>query len=75
MGVELKLTMLGKSLGVVLPKEILARLRLGEGDTVQLLDTPNGVELRPCRPTFVRQLDLAKEVMRENHDVLAHLAK
>ena len=75
MGVELKLTMIGKSLGVVLPKEILARLRLGEGDTVQLLDTPNGVELRPCRPAFARQLDLAEEVMRENRDVLAHLAK
>ena len=75
MGVELKLTLIGTSLGVILPKEILARLRLGEGDSVQLLDTPNEVELRPCRPAFVRQLDLAEEVMRENRDVLAHLAK
>ena len=75
MGAELKLTLIGKSLGVVLPKEVLARLRLGERDTVQLLETPNGVELRPCRSTFARQLDLAEEVMRENRDVLAHLAK
>ena len=75
MGVELKLTLIGTSPGVILPKEILARLRLGEGDTEQLLDTPNGVELRRCRPTFVRQLDLADEVMGENRDVLAHLAK
>ena len=75
MGAALKLTAIGNSVGLVLPKEILARLRVGKGDSLHVVETPGGVELTPYRPDFARQLDLAEEVMRENRDVLNKLAK
>ena len=75
MGAALKLTAIGNSVGVVLPKEILARLRVGKGDALHVIETPGGVELTPYRPDFAHQLDLAEEVMRENRDVLRKLAQ
>ncbi|MBU2550027.1 MAG: AbrB/MazE/SpoVT family DNA-binding domain-containing protein [Proteobacteria bacterium] len=71
----LKVTTVGNSVGVVLPKEILARLRITKGDTLYVLETPDGIELTPYRPDFARQMDLAREVMHENRDVLRNLSE
>ncbi len=71
----LKVTTVGNSAGVVLPKEILARLRVGKGDVVYVLETPNGVELTPYDPEFGRQMDVAEQVMREDRDTLKKLAE
>ncbi len=70
----LKLTTVGNSVGVVLPKEILSKLRVEKGDTLYVVETPEGIELTAYRPDFAAQIDAAEEVMRENRDVLRKLA-
>src|SRR5690606_32685079 len=72
---SLKLTRIGNSVGVVLPKDVLARLRLGEGDAVYLTESPDGYRLTPYDAEFERQMRAAESVMRENRDVLRQLAK
>lgn len=71
----LKLTQIGNSVGLILPKEILARLKLEKGDTVYLTDAPGGVTLTPHDPTFEEQLELGREFMREYRDTFHALAK
>jgi len=71
----LKLTQIGNSVGVILPKQVLARLKLVKGDTVYLTDTPDGVALTPYDPSFEDQLDLGREFMREYKDTFRTLAK
>jgi putative addiction module antidote len=71
----LKLTTIGNSTGVVLPKEILQRLRVDRGDTLYVIETPNGIELTPYNPEFATQLEVAERVMREDRDVLRKLAE
>lgn len=72
---KLKITTIGSSVGVVLPKEILAKLRVQKGDTLYALETPNGIELQPYDPEFAEQIEVAKRVMRENRNLLRKLAK
>jgi putative addiction module antidote len=71
----LKLTTVGNSVGVVLPKEILQRLRVEKGDTLYVLETPRGIELTPYDPQFAAQMEEAEQVMREDRDVLKKLAE
>ncbi len=71
----LKITTVGNSVGIVLPREILERLRVQKGDTLYALETPNGIELTPYDPEFVEQMQIAKKVMREDRDVLRKLAE
>ncbi len=71
----LKLTTVGNSTGVVLPKEILQRLRVNKGDFLYVLETPNGIELTPYDPEFAAQMEAAERVMREDRDVLKKLAE
>ena len=71
----LKLTQIGNSMGVILPKEVLARLKLEKGDSVHLTETPDGVALTPYDPAFEEQLALGREFMREYRDTFRALAK
>lgn len=71
----LKLTTIGNSTGVVLPKEILQRLRVDRGDTLYVSETPHGIELTPYDPEFASQMEAAERVMREDRDVLRKLAE
>ncbi len=71
----LKLTQIGNSVGLILPKEVLARLKLEKGDTVYLTDAPGGVTISPHDPDFAEQMDLARQIMKEHRDVLRELAK
>jgi putative addiction module antidote len=71
----LKLTAVGNSVGVILPKDILSKLRVDKGDTLYVLETPEGIELTAYRPDFAAQMDAAEGVMRENRDVLRKLAQ
>jgi putative addiction module antidote len=75
MGMKVKVTTVGSSTGIVLPKEALAKLRVEKGDTLYITETPNGLQLIPYDPELARQLEVAREVMRENRDVLRKLAK
>ena len=71
----LKLTQIGNSVGVILPKEILARLKLEKGDTVFVTDVENGVRLSPYSAEFEVQMAAAREVMKRRRQVLRELAK
>ncbi len=71
----LKLTTIGNSVGVVLPKEVLDRLHLEKGDTLYLTESPDGVRLTPYDPTFAQQMAVARDLMRKRRDVLHELAK
>lgn len=70
----LKLTTVGNAVGVVLPEEILSKLRVEKGDTLYVVETPEGIELTAYRPDFAAQMDAAEEIIRENRDVLRKLA-
>lgn len=71
----LKLRSIGNSVGVVLPKEILAKLDLQEGDTVEVINTPEGLLLTAMTPQESEQLRVARQVMRKYRNVLRELAK
>lgn len=71
---RLKVTTVGNSVGVVLPKEVLARLRVEKGDILYTTETPNGIELSAYNPTFAEQMDKAEAILRDNRDVLKKLA-
>jgi putative addiction module antidote len=71
----LKLTQIGNSLGVVLPKELLAKLKVGKGDSLFVIDAAQGVTLTPYDPEFERQIAVARQISRKRRDVLRVLAK
>ena len=70
----LKIRKVGNSLGLVLPKEAVARLKLAEGDTVYLTDAPDGYRITPLDGGFAEQMAAAEAIMREDRDVLRELA-
>ena len=71
----LNLTQIGNSVGVILPKEILARLKLEKGDLVYVTDAANGVMLTPYDPALDEQIKAGREFMREFRDTFHQLAK
>ena len=71
----LKLTRVGNSVGVIIPKEALARLRVATGDTIYLTESPEGYRLTPHDPDFAKQFKSAEKVMRRRRAVLRELAK
>ena len=72
---SLKLTQIGNSVGVVLPKELLALMHLEKGDTLFATESPEGVRLTPFNPEFEKQMELARQIMKSRRDVLHELAK
>jgi putative addiction module antidote len=71
----LKLTKIGNSVGLVLPKESLARLGVEMGDTLFLTESPDGYRLTPYDPVVEKQLAAARSVMKKRRAVLRELAK
>ena len=72
---ETKVTSIGNSLGVILSKEMLARLRLGKGDRLYAVETPEGLLFKPYDPAFVAQMEAAERIMREDRSLLKKLAQ
>ena len=70
-----KVVQFGDSSGIVLPKDVLQRLRVDQGDVLEIVETPNGVELVPSSEDAASQIQIAGEVMREDQDVLRKLAE
>jgi putative addiction module antidote len=70
-----KITTVGNSLGIVLPREILARLRVDKGDLLFLVESPLGFEMTPYEPGFAEQLQQAEQVMRAERNVLRLLTE
>lgn len=75
MNMPLKLVKVGNSTGVILPKELLSRLRVELGDTVYATESPEGVRLTASNPDFEAKMALAEKIMREDRDILRVLAK
>ena len=71
----LKITSVGNSAGVLLPKELLTKLRVDKGDVSHVIETENGIELTPYDPEFDAQMSVAEDIMREDRDILRKLAK
>jgi len=72
---KLKITAIGNSAGVILPKELLARLRLEKGDELFALETPDGIKLTTYDPTLAEQMEVAERIMRERRSLLHKLAQ
>ena len=75
MNTQLKITKIGNSAGVVLPKDLLARLRVGPGDTIYATEAPDGVRLTAANPDFEEKMAHAEKIMREDRDILRVLAQ
>jgi len=75
MAYTVKVTTVGSSVGIVLPKELLTKLHIEKGDMLYVTETPDGVQLTPYDEKFARMMEVAERVMRENRDVLRKLAE
>jgi putative addiction module antidote len=71
----LKVVQVGNSLGFVLPKEAVGRLRIEKGDVVFLTESPEGYRLTPYDPAFEQQMVAARKIMRRRRNALRELAK
>jgi len=71
----IKIRDVGNSLGIVLPKEMIARLRVSKGDKLFVQETVDGIRLTPYDPEFQQQIEIAQMVMREDRDALRALSK
>ncbi|MFO1395675.1 MAG: AbrB/MazE/SpoVT family DNA-binding domain-containing protein [Burkholderiales bacterium] len=71
----LKLSQIGNSIGVILPKEVLTRLRVEKGDTIFITETPDGYAITPHDPKFEEQMTAARKIMTRRRAALRALAK
>jgi putative addiction module antidote len=71
----LKLKAVGNSTGIIIPKEILAKLHVEKGDSLFVVETSNGIKLTPYDPEFERQMEAARKIMKKRRGVLRELAK
>jgi putative addiction module antidote len=75
MATAVKVTTIGNSVGIVLPREILDRLHVEKGDMLYLTESPDGIRISPYDPKLAKKLDAFEQVMRDNRDVLRKLAE
>ncbi len=75
MTATLKITSVGNSAGVILPKEVLQKLRVDKGDSLFLTETPAGFALSALDEKVERQMKIAEQVMRDNRNLLNKLAQ
>lgn len=71
----LKITQIGNSLGLILPKDVLVKLRVEKGDEVYLSETPEGVRITAHNPEFAEQMKAARAIMKKRRNALRELAK
>lgn len=70
-----KVVQIGNSVGLVLSKEAVAKLRVAKGDTVYITETPRGLELSPYDPDFAAQMEVMEGVMNRRRNLLRKLAE
>lgn len=76
MNAKTKLIKVGNSTGIILPKDVLARLRVEQGDELHLTEKPNGeFTIGKYDPEFAKAMQMAEEIMHEDRDILRVLAK
>jgi putative addiction module antidote len=75
-GQTLKVKKIGNSVGLILPKDLLARLQLKEGDTLHVLEAPDReLRLSPYDANHDKAMQIAREIFRDYADTLKALAK
>ncbi len=72
---KVKITPIGNSLGILLPKEALIKMNAAKGDTFYLIEGPEGYTLTPYQNDFENQMKAAKKVMKNYKNALHELAK
>ena len=70
-----KITSIGNSSGIILPKELLEKLRVSKGDILTVTETPDGLNLTSFDEKVSRQMEVAERVMRDNRNMLRKLAQ
>lgn len=70
----LKIRKVGNSLGATFPKEVLEKLKVGEGDTVYVTETPDGIQLTPYDPAFEQAMEAYRKVNNQYKNALRELA-
>jgi putative addiction module antidote len=70
----LKIRKVGNSLGATFPKEVLEKLKVGEGDTVHVTETPDGIQLTPYDPAFENAMEAYRKVNNQYKNALRELA-
>ena len=75
MASTVKITTIGNSVGIVLPREVLNRLHVEKGDSLYITESPLGIQLTPYDQNFADEMEAAKRVMRKHRDVLRKLAE
>lgn len=73
--ITLKARSVGNSIGFTLPREVVERLRIRNGDQLYLTESPDGYRLTAYNPNFARQMEKAESLMRRYKDALRQLAK
>ena len=66
---------ISNSVNVILPKEMLVRLKVDKGDTLHVTDTPDGLRLTPHDPRFAAQMKHVRRIAKKRRAVLRELAK
>jgi putative addiction module antidote len=72
---RVKIRKIGKSLGVILPREVISKLKVGEGDHLAFTESPEGYRISAYDPAVGRQVECARHVMRRYRNALRELAK
>jgi putative addiction module antidote len=72
---KVKVTTVGNSTGIVLPKELLAKLKIEKGDTLYVTETPDGVHMTAYDEKFATVMEAATQVMRRYRDTLQRLGQ
>lgn len=72
---KLELKRIGNSTGLILPKELLARLGLAQGDSVFVTETPDGIRVAKSDETFAEGMEIARKAMKSYQNALKELAK
>ena len=75
MTIDLKVRKVGNSLGIVLPKEALAHLKVEEGDTLTLSEAQDGVRLTASNPEYAKTMAVFESLSRRYRNTLRELAK
>ena len=73
--IKVKVTSVGNSMGILLPKEALNKMKATKGDTLYLVESPEGYTLTPYQENFEEQMKAAEDIMKRYKNTLRELAK
>lgn len=73
---KLEVKKIGNSTGLILPRELLGKLNLSQGDWLYVTENADGsVRLSPYDPSFEKGMQIAEKAMKTYRNALAELAK